>query len=626
MMRFLHVIVRAACAAVCLAVAGGPAAVAQTGPAEQRLALVIGNAAYPRQTLNNPANDARAMAASLRKLGFAVIERIDVGKKAMEDAILEFGEKLKAGGVGLFYYAGHGVQVRGHNYLVPLDATLPSEASVRVQAVDVDLVLEQMAEARNRANVVILDACRNNPFLPQRRGAGKGLAAIDAARGTLIAYSTAPGTLAVDGEGANSPYTASLVRAIEQPGLTIEEVFKRVRQTVIEATQGAQTPWESSSLTGDLVLNLNITVNLPPAAATPAPAPAPASASTQAAQVAFWESMGRSTNPGDYEEYLRQFPDGIYAGLAKRRIADLKRQQAAAAPPAAAAPAAPVQPPKAVTAPAPSQARPVQPTAPPPPAAPTATQQAAIAPPPPDTTGVSRFDGRWTGQDKQWRAVLDIRNGEVAGTITCPGWPGTSTVKTTVDAGGRIAFDLKGLRLETRQVFGTLPNLSITPGGDCGGASMVLRQEGAAATQTAATPPATAAPAPYGQPAAAPAAAAAQLRQRSYERVMSILLGQTVGSGIDQGKRNDYRGAPRPKAIAACIDWSGGTPESLRVGSWASSWIPPGAIGVPPRQDALEKCTRGNNTPERCVCQVVDENDANALDLPQDFATGALRR
>ncbi|MCC7048004.1 MAG: caspase family protein [Alphaproteobacteria bacterium] len=465
---------------------------------EPRLALVIGNAAYDKQALKNPANDARAVAQSLRKLGFTVIERVDAGKKAMEDAILEFGEKLKAGGVGLFYYAGHGVQVRGHNYLVPLDASLPSEASVRVQAVDVDLVLEQMTEARNRANVVILDACRNNPFMAARRGAGAGLAAIDAARGTLIAYSTAPGTVAVDGSGANSPYTASLVRAIEQPGLTVEELFKRVRSTVLEATQGAQTPWESSSLTGDLVLNLNVTINVPAATATATPAPAPAPANSQAAQVAFWETMGKSGNPGDYEEYLRQFPDGIFAGLAKRRIADLKRAQTAAAAP----------PPRPAAVPAPAA-----PPAPAPAAPPAAAPVAAAAP-----------------------------------------------------------------------------------------------------------------PSPYTQEAAAPVPSASELRQRSYERVITILLGQTVATGTDQGKRNDYRAAPRPKAIAACIDWSGGSPDAIRVGSWASSWIPPGAVGTPPRQDALEKCTRGNNTPARCMCQVVDENDANALDLPQDFQTRALRR
>ncbi|MCC6468078.1 MAG: caspase family protein [Alphaproteobacteria bacterium] len=479
-----------------LVAVAGPARAQSAPTAEPRLALVIGNSTYEKQALKNPANDARAVAQSLRKLGFTVIERVDAGKKAMEDAILEFGEKLRAGGVGLFYYAGHGVQVRGHNYLVPLDASLPSEASVRVQAVDVDLVLEQMTEARNRANVVILDACRNNPFIAARRGAGAGLAAIDAARGTLIAYSTAPGTVAVDGSGANSPYTASLVRAIEQPGLTVEELFKRVRSTVLEATQGAQTPWESSSLTGDLVLNLNVTINVPGGAA--APAPAPAAANSQAAQVAFWETMGKSGNLGDYEDYLRQFPDGIYAGLAKRRIADLKRAQTAAAAP----------PPRPALAPAPAPA----------PAPPMA---AATAPAP----------------------------------VAAPA-PGS----------------------------------------------------------------------PYTQEAAAPAPSATELRQRSYERVITILLGQTVATGTDQGKRNDYRAAPRPKAIAACIDWSGGSPDAIRIGSWASSWIPPGAVGTPPRQDALEKCTRGNNTPARCMCQVVDENDANALELPPDFQTRALRR
>jgi len=435
----------------------------------------------------------------------------------MEDAILEFGEKLKAGGVGMFFYAGHGVQVRGHNYLVPIDASLPSEASVRVQAVDVELVLEQMTEARNRANVVILDACRNNPFLQARRGGGKGLAAIDAARGTLIAYSTAPGTVAVDGDGDNSPYTASLVRTIEQPGLPVEDIFKRVRAAVLEKTQGGQTPWESSSLTGDLVLNVNITINVPPST-PPGAAPAPGASAApavgavpprnkDAAEIAFWETMGRSTNVGDYEDYLRQFPNGIYSGLAKRRVADLKRPAAAAAAP---------PPPRPAAQPAPAPA---------PPPAPAAAQ-----PPSPYPAPVAQA-------------------------------PQPASPYAT------------------------------------------------AATQTASVPP---------QQAVDP-----RLRQRSYERIVNILLGQTVGSGTDQGKRNDYRGAPRPKAIAACIDWTGNRPNDLKIGSWASSWIPPGAIGTPPRQDALEKCTRGNNTPERCVCQVVDEDDQNALELPAEFAARA---
>ena len=303
-------------------------AVAQVAPlSEQRLALVVGNGAYPGQALKNAPNDARALAASLRKLGFTVIERIDAGKKAMEDAVLEFGEKLRAGGVGLFYYAGHGLQVRGRNYLVPIDASLPSEASVRVQAVDVDLVLEQLNEARNRANVVILDACRNNPFLPRMRGAPTGLAAIDAARGTLIAYSTAPGKVAADGDGRNSPYTAALVRALDEPGLKAEDVFKRVRRQVVDTTRGTQTPWESSSLTGDLIINLNVTIE--------PPAPVPAAQATvpgrDPADVAFWTSIQASTDPQDYQDYLAQFPKGTFVTLAKRRLNEINRKLQATA-------------------------------------------------------------------------------------------------------------------------------------------------------------------------------------------------------------------------------------------------------------------------------------------------------
>ena len=290
---------------------------------EQHLALVIGNAAYGGQPLRNPVNDAKVIAASLRKYGFAVIERTDASKKTMEDAILEFSEKLKAGGVGLFYYAGHGLQVRGHNYLVPVDANLPSEAAVRFQAVDVDAVLEQMAEARNRANVVILDACRNNPFQVASRGAPKGLAAIDAARGTLIAYSTAPGSVASDGDGANSHYTASLVRALGEPNLKVEEVFKQVRRHVAEATGGTQTPWESSSLTGDLIINQSATVGPAPQAVAPA--------NRDAVEAAFWNSIAQSANAADFEDYMRQFPNGTFVTLAKRHIEEIKAKQQAAA-------------------------------------------------------------------------------------------------------------------------------------------------------------------------------------------------------------------------------------------------------------------------------------------------------
>ena len=244
------------------------------GPREEpKIALLIGNSAYRESPLRNPVNDVRAMAGALRELGFTVLAHENTTKRAMETAILEFGRRLADGGVGFFYYAGHGLQVRGHNYLVPVDADIESEAATRIAAVDVDLLLEQMAEARNRVNVVILDACRNNPFERRLRGASKGLAAVDAARGTLIAYATAPGSVAADGEGANGLYTEELLKALRVPGLKVEEVFKQVRVGVTSRSKGAQTPWESSSLTGDLVVNVTVNVNVTAPAAPTAPPP-----------------------------------------------------------------------------------------------------------------------------------------------------------------------------------------------------------------------------------------------------------------------------------------------------------------------------------------------------------------
>ena len=293
---------------------------AQATREEPRIALVIGNSSYREVPLRNPVNDVRAMARTLRELGFTVLAHENANKRTMETAIIEFGRRLAEGGVGFFYYAGHGLQVRGHNYLVPIDAEIDSEAITRVAAVDVDLLLEQMAEAKNRVNIVILDACRNNPFERRLRGASRGLAAVDAARGTLVAYATAPGSVAADGDGANGLYTEELLQALRVPGLKVEEVFKRVRIGVAERSKGAQTPWESSSLTGDLVVN--VTVNITTAAVA---APAP-SADREAL---FWSSIKDGNDPAGFEAYLKQYPGGTFAALARQRLAGL-----AAKPPA----------------------------------------------------------------------------------------------------------------------------------------------------------------------------------------------------------------------------------------------------------------------------------------------------
>ncbi len=237
---------------------------------EKRVALVIGNAAYPSSPLKNPVNDARAMATTLRALGFEVLARENAGDKDLKRAIEEFGDRLRGGGVGLFFYAGHGIQVAGRNYLVPVDAKIRTERDVDIEAIDVVRVLARMDEARNRLNIVVLDACRDNPFGRSFRSSVRGLAAIDAPSGTLIAYATAPGKLARDGEGANGLYTSELLRAIRQPGLKLEDVFKHVRQAVRVKTNGEQIPWEASSVEGDFYFALPRTASV-----APGPAPGP---------------------------------------------------------------------------------------------------------------------------------------------------------------------------------------------------------------------------------------------------------------------------------------------------------------------------------------------------------------
>ncbi len=218
---------------------------------DRKVALVIGNGTYENSPLKNALNDAKAMAAGLRDAGFDVTEKTDLDQKAMKQEIQAFGRNLLKGGVGLFYYAGHGVQVSGRNYLIPVGAKIEHERQVEYEAVDMGSVLGEMENARNRMNIVVLDACRDNPFGRGFRSEVKGLASVDAPSGTLIAYATAPGSTAADGEGENGPYTSALVKTLRTPGLKIEDVFKHVRATVRQETGGKQTPWESSSLEGD---------------------------------------------------------------------------------------------------------------------------------------------------------------------------------------------------------------------------------------------------------------------------------------------------------------------------------------------------------------------------------------
>ena len=226
---------------------------ATVAQAESRVALVIGNSHYAFSPLGNPVNDASDMGRVLKKLGFDVLVYTDVDRKQMRQAIREFGEKLKKSDVGLFYFAGHGVQIRGKNYLVPISADVSSADEVEDESIDAGSVLRKMETAGNAVNIVILDACRNNPFARSFRSAEQGLARMEGPVGSLIAYATAPGSVAADGSGRNGLYTQYLLAALQQPGLSIEQTFKQVRNGVRKDTGGKQIPWESSSLTGEFV-------------------------------------------------------------------------------------------------------------------------------------------------------------------------------------------------------------------------------------------------------------------------------------------------------------------------------------------------------------------------------------
>jgi carboxyl-terminal processing protease len=321
----------------------------QGAQAEPRIALVIGNSHYGADigSLPNPVNDAGLMAQALQQTGFQVIKVTDADQKKMKRAIADFGDKLAAAGpsaTGLFFYAGHGVQVNGTNYLVPVGAQIDKAADVDIESVSADTVLQQMEFAGSRVNIVVLDACRNNPLQRGMRAITRGLAPMDAAQGTFIAYSTAPGSVAADGTGQNSPYTKALAKIIVQPGVGIEEAFRDVRANVMSATGGKQIPWDSSSLTAPFYFKGQAASQVLTTATQPAPKPATASYSMDADK-AVWEGIKDSKNASDYRYYLDQYPTGLFAGLAKSRLAALgdgapREQPAAAAVQPASAPAA----------------------------------------------------------------------------------------------------------------------------------------------------------------------------------------------------------------------------------------------------------------------------------------------
>jgi len=264
--------------------------------------------------LQNPANDARIVAETLEAAGFKVVVETDLNQRRMKEAIRDFGDRLTASGddsIGLFYYAGHGMQIGGTNYLIPVGAgaKIRREPDVDIEAVDAAAVLSVMEYAGNRLNIVILDACRNNPFHRGFRSISHGLARMDAPMGSIIAYATAPGSVADDGTGEYGTYTQELVRAMRTPGRPIEDVFKRTRMSVIDLTDGRQVPWESSSLVGEFHFFA------PDEFGEPGDADARATAA--------WVGIADTADPKKLNAFIDQYPDSPLARLARKRLASI---------------------------------------------------------------------------------------------------------------------------------------------------------------------------------------------------------------------------------------------------------------------------------------------------------------
>jgi uncharacterized caspase-like protein len=303
-------------------------------PAERRVALVIGESRYanvPR--LANTENDAKLVARTLQGLGFTLVgggALMNLDKPAFDKAIRDFAGALGGSTAALFFYAGHGLQMQGTNYLVPVDANPTKPADAYFELVDVGTVLHQMEGAGTRLNLVLLDACRNNPFSAQGlRATGGGLAQMEAPKGTLISYATQPGNVASDGAaGGNSPYALALTRAMQEPGHDVFELFNTVGVDVDRRTDGAQQPWLSSSpIEGNFYFS-----------ARPEGGPAPAASDTDPHRIelAYWDAVRDSNSAAMLKAYLEKYPQGEFADQARARLAALPPVALAAPPPAAA--------------------------------------------------------------------------------------------------------------------------------------------------------------------------------------------------------------------------------------------------------------------------------------------------
>ena len=279
---------------------------------EQRVALVIGNSAYKSSPLKNPANDARAMAAKLRTLGFETIVRENLRARDLGSVYREFRSKISPGGVALVFYAGHGIQFKGQNYFPAVDSDINSEEEVPLQSLNLSTLLDTMEEAKAGVSLVFLDACRDNPFARKFRSASNGLAKVEAASGTLIHYATKPGSVAADGDGKNGTYTEALLAQMSEPGVPVELMLKKVTNSVVGKTKGKQEPWVEGSLRGDFYFFGPTTVQVQTGSTAPDP------------ETETWAAAESVKSMVAYQAYLDGYPNGRYAIAANIKLNALK--------------------------------------------------------------------------------------------------------------------------------------------------------------------------------------------------------------------------------------------------------------------------------------------------------------
>jgi branched-chain amino acid transport system substrate-binding protein len=279
-----------------------------------RVALVIGNAAYKSSPLANPVNDAQDMAKSLRALGFDVVERTNITSKQIGRTLRAFRTKIKPGDVALVFYAGHGLQINGENYLPAVDADIVGEEDVPNQSLSTRQIMDVLAESKSSMNLVFLDACRDNPYARSFRSATRGLSRENAPSGTLISYATRPGSVAADGTGRNGLYTSVLLKAMEEKTQPIEQVLKQVVRGVTAASNGTQEPWMEGSLVGDFCFG-NCLLRIPNTVNTNRD-------EDGNAELIFWKSIESIGKAEGYKNYLNRYPKGLFSDLARLRLTD----------------------------------------------------------------------------------------------------------------------------------------------------------------------------------------------------------------------------------------------------------------------------------------------------------------